>query len=99
MADLICLVTRRRRGSTFAIVSCRYSTQTAAAPATTPHIERVVEGSDISPAEYAVTSSVAAFANELSALNVHLDGTPDDVLDALDRLERALRETWLAAEG
>jgi len=40
-----------------------------------------------------VTSSVAAFANELSALNVHLDGTPDDVLDALDRLERALRET------
>ncbi|TML69890.1 MAG: hypothetical protein E6G11_08715 [Actinobacteria bacterium] len=80
-------------------MSCRYSTQTAAAPATTPHIERVVEGSDISPAEYAVTSSVAAFANELSALNVHLDGTPDDVLDALDRLERALRETWLAAEG
>ena len=99
VADLICLVTRRRRGSTFAIVSCRYSTQTAAAPATTPHIERVVEGSDISPAEYAVTSSVAAFANELSALNVHLDGTPTTCSTPSIASRGPFARPWLAAEG
>jgi len=123
-------------------------------------VERVVEGSDISPSEYAVTSSVGAlgsptpselarslglspttlsamverlvrkkevrrvphakdgrshvleltakgartnernagrFAKELAALERHLEGRSEETLDALRRLESALRETL--AEG
>jgi len=123
-------------------------------------IERVVEGSDVSAREYAVTSSVGSlgsvsptelarllglspttlsaivdrlvrkqelrrvphekdgrsyvleltakgirtnqrnserFVHELSALERHLESTPDEVLDALRRLEAALRGTLAEA--
>jgi len=56
-------------------------------------------GQRYSPAEYAVTSSDAAFANELSALNVHLDGTPTTCSTPSIASRGPFARPWLAAEG